>query len=244
MLFTRKQTDMPDADSALPGRETEMPVPARHEVLGTPLKGPFPSGVETLVVGMGCFWGAERIFWQADGVYTTAVGYAGGLTPNPTYEEVCSGRTGHTEAVLVAFDTAKTTLRGDAEAVLGGSRPHAGHAPGQRRRQPVPLGDLLARRAAAQGRGSLAGGLPADAQPGGPRRDHHGDRRGGPFYYAEEYHQQYLAKNPGGYCGLGGTGVSCPIGLASQSYNGATPPKRGRCPSSPTYGASAGNGAP
>src|SRR6202163_1624613 len=111
MLFTRKQTSMVDADSALPGRETEIPVPAKHEVLGTPLKGPFPDGVQTAIFGMGCFWGAERIFWEAEGVYTTAVGYAGGLTPNPTYEEVCSTRTGHAEAVLVAFDTALTSYQ-------------------------------------------------------------------------------------------------------------------------------------
>src|ERR1700733_11999434 len=111
MLFTRKQAGMVDADSALPGRQTEIPVPARHEVLGTPLKGPFPEGVETAVFGMGCFWGAERIFWEAPGVYTTAVGYAGGTTPNPTYEEVCSGRTGHSEVVLVAFDQTKTSYQ-------------------------------------------------------------------------------------------------------------------------------------
>src|SRR5882762_9245996 len=111
MLFKRKQTSMVNAESALAGRAAEMPVPATHEVLGTPLKGPFPSGVQTAIFGMGCFWGAEQIFWQAEGVYTTAVGYAGGLTPNPTYEEVCSGRTGHTEAVLIAFDTAATNYQ-------------------------------------------------------------------------------------------------------------------------------------
>src|SRR6478752_5452195 len=109
MLFTRKQANMVDAASALPGRETEIAVPAKHEVLGTPLKGPFPDGVETAIFGMGCFWGAEQIFWEAQGVYTTAVGYAGGITPNPTYEEVCSGRTGHDEVVLVVFDPARTT---------------------------------------------------------------------------------------------------------------------------------------
>src|SRR5271163_406745 len=109
MLFSRKQSQMVDAESALPGRGVEVPVPASHEVLGTPLKGPFPDGVDTAIFGMGCFWGAERIFWEAHGVYTTAVGYAGGATPNPTYEEVCSGRTGHAEVVLVAFDTAKTS---------------------------------------------------------------------------------------------------------------------------------------
>src|SRR5450759_5316209 len=111
MLFTRKRSNMIDAESALPGRQTEIPLPARHEVLGTPLKGPFPEGIETAVFGMGCFWGAERLFWEAEGVYTTAVGYAGGFTANPTYQEVCSGRTGHAEVVLVAFDTATTSFQ-------------------------------------------------------------------------------------------------------------------------------------
>lgn len=216
MLFTRKQTGMVDADSALPGRETEMPVPARHEVLGTPLKGPFPSGVETLIVGMGCFWGAERIFWQADGVYTTAVGYAGGLTPNPTYEEVCSGRTGHTEAVLVAFDTASTGLGEMLKLFWEGHDPtqgmRQGNDVGSQYRSAILWHDEAQRKAAEASRTAYQQMLD---QAG------HGEitteiTEAGPFYYAEEYHQQYLAKNPGGYCGLGGTGVSCPIGLISQ----------------------------
>ena len=167
---------------------------------------------------MGCFWGAERLFWQAPGVYTTAVGYAGGYTPNPTYEEVCSGRTGHAEVVLVAFDTAATTFEEMLQPLLGGPRPHSGDAPGQRRRHPVPLGDPLGERGPAPAGRSVARGLPAGARRGRPRGDHHRTSRGPPahpFYYAEAYHQQYLAKNPGGYCGLGGTGVGCPVGLAT-----------------------------
>ena len=132
-------------EDALPGRETPLRVPDRHAVLGTPLQPPFPEGLEQLVVGMGCFWGAERVFWQADGVYTTAVGYAGGYTPNPTYEEVCSGRTGHTEAVLVVFDPAVLLARRSPPPVLGEPRPDAGAAPGERRRHAVPLGRLLRR---------------------------------------------------------------------------------------------------
>ena len=171
--------------------------------------------MEQLVVGMGCFWGAERVFWQADGVYTTAVGYAGGYTPNPTYEEVCSGRTGHTEAVLVVFDPADDLARERPPPLLGGPRPDAGHAPGQRRRHAVPLGDLL-RRATAQRDAAEAS---RDDVPGGARdapataRSRRRSPTAGPFYYAEDYHQQYLAKNPNGYCGLGGTGVACPVGL-------------------------------
>ncbi len=220
-FFSRPDPTMVDVASALPGRERTMDVPALHEVLKTPLKPPFPEGFEQAVFGMGCFWGEERVFWEAPGVYTTAVGYAGGFTPNPTYEEVCSGRTGHTEAVLVVFDPAVDELRGTAEAVLGGPRSDSGHAPGQRRRQPVPLGDLLAQRGPAGFSRSLARRLPEVLTAAGhgaitteiaPLDSH-------PFYYAEDYHQQYLAKNPGGYCGVGGTGVSCPVGLTNSSPN-------------------------
>jgi peptide-methionine (S)-S-oxide reductase len=188
-------------------------VPDRHEVLGTPLKGPFPEGVETAIFGMGCFWGAERVFWQAPGVYTTAVGYAGGLTPNPTYEEVCSARTGHFEAVLVAYDTAAT----DFDEML--KLFWEGHDPTQGMRQGNDIGTQYrsailwkdqAQRAAAEASCAAYQETLTEAAHGEITTE---IAPAGPFYYAEDYHQQYLAKNPGGYCGLGGTGVACPVGL-------------------------------
>jgi peptide-methionine (S)-S-oxide reductase len=217
-LFGRDKAAMVEPSAALPGRPQAMSVPARHEVLGTPLEGPFPDGVQTAIFGMGCFWGAERIFWEADGVYTTAVGYAGGITPNPTYEEVCSGRTGHAEAVLVAFDTAATSYQEMLRLFWEGHDPtqgmRQGNDVGTQYRSLLMWSDeeqLLAAEASrsayqqmlsAAGHGTISTELaPADQQH--------------PFYYAEAYHQQYLAKNPGGYCGLGGTGVACPVGLAS-----------------------------
>ena len=178
MLFTRKQSEMVDADSALPGRQTEIPVPARHEVLGTPLKGPFPEGVETAVFGMGCFWGAERIFWEAPGVYTTAVGYAGGFTPNPTYEEVCSGRTGHTEAVLVVFNLEQASFEDLLKLFW------EGHDPTQGMRQGNDAGTQYrsalywhgeAQRAAAE---ASRESYQARSERAGLRRDHDRDRRG------------------------------------------------------------------
>ena len=218
-LFGRDKSAMVEPDSALPGRAEEMRVPDRHEVLGTPLQGPFPDGVQTAIFGMGCFWGAERIFWEADGVYTTAVGYAGGITPNPTYEEVCSGRTGHAEVSARRLRRRQDQLPGDAEAVLGGTRPDPGHAPGQRRRHPVPLADPLVRRRAARRRGGVAWSayqqMLSAAGHGTITTELAQATALHPFYYAEAYHQQYLAKNPGGYCGLGGTGVACPVGIAS-----------------------------
>ncbi|HWW90908.1 MAG TPA: peptide-methionine (S)-S-oxide reductase MsrA [Solirubrobacteraceae bacterium] len=212
-LFGRDKTAMVEPDAALPGRSTEMRVPDRHEVLGTPLRGPFPEGVETAIFGMGCFWGAERIFWQTPGVYTTAVGYAGGVTPNPTYEEVCSGRTGHTEAVLVAYDTAATSYEEMLKLFWEGHDPtqgmRQGNDVGTQYRSAILWSDDAQRVAAEASRDAYQETLSAAG---------YGEittelAQAGPFYYAEDYHQQYLAKNPGGYCGLGGTGVACPVGV-------------------------------
>jgi peptide-methionine (S)-S-oxide reductase len=217
MLFTRAKLRLPEPGEALPGREATMPVPSRHEVLGTPLEPPFPDGMQTLVVGMGCFWGAERVFWQAPGVYTTAVGYAGGLTPNPTYEEVCSGRTGHTEAVLVVFDPAKISLDEVLRLFWENHDPtqgmRQGNDVGTQYRSAIYVDSPEQREAAERSRDAFAQNL---------RTAGYGEitteiADAGPFYYAEDYHQQYLAKNPNGYCGLGGTGVSCPVGLGTQS---------------------------
>jgi peptide-methionine (S)-S-oxide reductase len=216
MMFKDK-TKMVAPESALPGRDRGVALPARHEVLGTPLAGPFPDGVQTAIFGMGGFWGAERLFWEAPGVYTTAVGYAGGTTPNPTYEEVCSARTGHTEAVLVAFDTAKTSYEDMLKLFWEGHDPtqgmRQGNDVGTQYRSAIYWLDDTQRAAAEASRDAYAAQLKASG---------YGDisteiAKAGPFYYAEDYHQQYLAKNPGGYCGLGGTGVSCPIGLPTQA---------------------------
>ena len=213
MFFTRHKSQLIEPGETLAGRDTPLPVPERHHVLGTPLEPPLREGLETAVFGMGCFWGAERIFWQAPGVVTTAVGYAGGHTPNPTYEEVCSGSTGHTEVVLVVYRPAEISY----EDLL--ARFWEGHDPTQGMRQGNDVGTQYRSAiytttpeqaaTAAASREMYAGEL-AKAGYGevtteiAPLRD---------FYYAEDYHQQYLAKNPNGYCGLGGTGVSCPIGL-------------------------------
>jgi peptide-methionine (S)-S-oxide reductase len=220
-LFGRSKSTMIEPAEALPGRAQQMRVPERHEVLGTPLRGPFPDGVHTAVFGMGCFWGAERIFWEADGVYTTAVGYAGGITPNPTYEEVCSGRTGHSEVVLVAFDTAKTSYPDVLRQFW------EGHDPTQGMRQGNDVGTQYRSLIMWQGedqRAAVVASLDAyqqtlNAVGYGPITTELAElaelAERHPFYYAEAYHQQYLAKNPGGYCGLGGTGVACPVGIAS-----------------------------
>jgi peptide-methionine (S)-S-oxide reductase len=217
-IFGRDKAAMVEPAAALPGREQEMAVPDRHEVLGTPLKGPFPDGVQTAVFGMGCFWGAERIFWEAPGVYTTAVGYAGGLTPNPTYEEVCSGRTGHSEVVLVAFEEAKTSYQEMLRLFW------EGHDPTQGMRQGNDVGtqyrslivcDGAAQLAAAEASMSTYQQMLSAAGHGTITTEVVELDPQHPIYYAEAYHQQYLAKNPGGYCGLGGTGVSCPVGIAT-----------------------------
>ncbi len=209
----RHKSEMITADSALAGRGEAMPVPAKHFVLDAPLTGPWPAGFQTAVFGLGCFWGAERIFWQTEGVYSTAVGYAGGFTPNATYEEACSGRTGHAEVVLVVFDPAKVSYEQLLKVFW------EGHDPTQGMRQGNDMGTqyrsaayttnaaqataVAASRAMYQERLTAAGlgDITTDVKPLGD------------FYYAEGYHQQYLAKNPNGYCGIGGTGVSCPIGL-------------------------------
>ena len=213
MLFSSRKTQMIDPERALPGRDAPMPLPDRHEVLGTPLTPPFPEGYERAVFGMGCFWGAERVFWQAEGVYTTAVGYAGGVTPNPTYEEVCSGRTGHTEAVLVVFDPAKTSYEEMLRLFWENHDPtqgmRQGNDVGTQYRSAVYWTSEAQRDAALASRETYQERLRASG---------YGDitteiAQAGPFYYAEGYHQQYLAKNPNGYCGLGGTGVSCPVGI-------------------------------
>ncbi|MGB2710700.1 MAG: peptide-methionine (S)-S-oxide reductase MsrA [Conexibacter sp.] len=215
MRFLTRKSDMVDEARALPGREQPIAVPARHEVLGTSLQPPFPDGLQTAVFGLGCFWGAERIFWQAPGVFTTAVGYAGGFTPNPTYEEVCSAQTGHTEAVLVVFDPAQTSY----EALL--KLFWEGHDPTQGMRQGNDAGtqyrSAIYWTSEAQRDAALAS---REAYQEMLRSSGYGEittelAQAGPFYYAEDYHQQYLAKNPFGYCGLGGTGVSCPVGLSA-----------------------------
>ena len=215
MFLLGRKTAMVSPEDALPGRPNPITVPSRHAVLGTPLTPPFPEGMETLVVGMGCFWGAERVFWQADGVYATAVGYAGGFTPNPTYEETCSGRTGHTEAVLVVFDP--QVISRDRVLALFWEN----HDPTQVMRQGNDVGTQYRsaiywtgeeQRAAAEAtRDAFAERLRAAGY--GPVATEVAEA--GPFYYAEDYHQQYLAKNPNGYCGLGGTGVSCPVGVSA-----------------------------
>ena len=204
---------MPSRGEALPGRDTAMAVPENHFVNGNPLQGPFPENMERAVFGLGCFWGAERRFWETEGVYLTAAGYAGGVTPNPTYEEVCSGNTGHTEVVLVVYDPAFVSYPQLLKVFW------ESHDPTQGMRQGNDIGtqyrsavytvddgqqsaarqsqDLYQAELTAAGHGSITTEiLPLDT-----------------FYYAEDYHQQYLAKNPGGYCGIGGTGISCPVGL-------------------------------
>ena len=218
MLFlSRHKTHMPTPEEALPGREATMPVPAQHFVTGRPLKGPFPEGIEQIVLGLGCFWGAERIFWELPGVYTTAVGYAGGHTPNPTYDEVCSGRTGHTEVVLVAYDPAQASLEDVLKTFWEGHDPtqgmRQGNDVGTQYRSAIYTTTDAQRAAAEASRDRYAAALKASG---------HGEitteiAAAGPFFYAEDYHQQYLAKNPNGYCGIGGTGVSCPVGLGASA---------------------------
>ena len=213
MFLFSKPSTMVTADEALPGRDETMPVPAAHEVLGNPIAPPFPEGLEQAIVGLGCFWGAERIFWLAPGVYTTAVGYAGGFTANPTYEEVCSGGTGHTEAVLVVFDPQQTSYDEILRLFWENHDPtqgmRQGNDQGTQYRSAIYTLDEAQRAAADASRERFQGEL-AKAGYGEITTE---IAEAGPFYYAEPYHQQYLAKNPNGYSGLGGTGVACPVGL-------------------------------
>ncbi len=215
-FLTRHKTAMPAADEALPGRDTPIVSPGEHFVLGTPIGPPFPQDTEQAVFGMGCFWGAEKAFWQLPGVYTTAAGYAGGFTPNPTYEEVCSGRTGQNEVVLCVFRPAEISYEDVLRTFW------EGHDPTQGMRQGNDMGTQYRSGIYAYGEAQL--------QAAQASRDRYAEALAaagrdaeitteivpaGEFFYAEDYHQQYLAKNPGGYCGLGGTGVSCPVGTGT-----------------------------
>ena len=216
MFFTREQTIV-GPDEALPGRESPaFSIPARHAVLGTPLQPPFPDGIETAVFALGCFWGAERIFWETPGVYTTAVGYAGGHTPNPTYDEACSGRTGHAEAVLVAFDPERISYASLVKIFFEGHDPtqgmRQGNDHGTHYRSGIYWADEAQREAAQSARDMYNEAL----APAGHSPITTEIAPAGPFYYAEANHQQYLHKVPSGYCGIGGTGVACPMPAASE----------------------------
>ena len=197
----------------LPGRDTAIVTPGEHFVLGTPIGPPFPAGTERAIFGMGCFWGAEKVFWPLPGVYTTAVGYAGGITPNPTYEEVCSGRTGQNEAVLVVFRPDEISYEQILKAFWENHDPtqgmRQGNDVGTQYRSAIYTASDAQREAATASAVSYAEALSAAGHSSGITTE---IEPAGDFYYAEDYHQQYLAKNPAGYCGLGGTGVSCPVG--------------------------------
>lgn len=213
-IFGMGNPVMVTEQDALPGRTETIRVPAAHEVLGTPLLPPFPEGLEQIVVGMGCFWGAERMFWTQPGVWTTAVGYAGGFTRNPLYEEVCTGRTGHTEVVLAVFDPTVTSYGEMLRVFWEGHDPtqgfRQGNDVGTQYRSGIYWVDDRQRRLAEESAGMFQEALDS----AGAGRITTEIAEAGPFFYAEGYHQQYLAKNPNGYCGLGGTGVSCPAGIA------------------------------
>lgn len=215
MLFSGKPLRLPSAAEALPGRHTSMPVPQAHFVNGHPLSPPFPEGTERAIFGLGCFWGAERLFWQRPGVVTTAVGYAGGHTPNPTYEEVCTGRTGHNEVVLVVFDPSLIAYEDLLRTFWEGHDPtqgmRQGNDVGTQYRSGIYVFDESQRAAAEASRAAYQTRL----TEAGLGRITTEIVSAPPFYYAEEYHQQYLSKVPNGYCGLGGTGVACPVGLTA-----------------------------
>jgi peptide-methionine (S)-S-oxide reductase len=213
MLFSNRKLKIPTPEQALPGRAEKMPVPGAHFVSGAPLEPPFPEGTELALFGMGCFWGAERLFWKTPGVVSTSVGYAGGHTPNATYQEVCSGRTGHAEVVRVVFDPARITYEELLRLFWEGHDPTQGmrqgndvgtqyrsaiYTHGEEQRAQAEASAVVYQQALTQaGRGEITTEI----------------REAPDYFYAEEYHQQYLAKNPGGYCGLGGTGVACPAGV-------------------------------
>ena len=213
MLFDKNKLRLPDSEDALEGRKTPMAVPNRHFVSGREILPPFPAGLERAVFGMGCFWGAEKAFWSLPGVYSTAVGYSGGLTPNPTYKEVCTGRTGHAEAVLVVFDPAQVSFEKLLKVFFEKHDPtqgmRQGNDVGTQYRSAIYTDSEAQDRAAAAVRDAYQEALLA----AGSDRITTEIRPAGLFYYAEEDHQQYLAKNPGGYCGLGGIRVACPVGL-------------------------------
>lgn len=216
MLF-RKPAEMPTAQTALPGRSQPIPTAKTHFVNGQPLQGPYPEGSETAIFAMGCFWGVERLFWQIPGVHVTAVGYVNGFTPNPTYEEVCSGRTGHTEAVLVVYDPKAVTYEQLLKVFWEGHDPTQGMRQGgdigTQYRSGIYVANEAQATAAAASKGVYQQALSAKGL--GPITSEIVET--GPFYFAEDYHQQYLAKNPGGYCGIGGTGVTCPIGTGVEA---------------------------
>ena len=211
ILDLLKKQDLPTADSALPGRAESMPVPETHFVNGNPLCGPFPGHLQQAMFGMGCFWGVERKFWELPGVFTTAAGYAAGITPNPTYREVCSGMTGHNEVVLVVFDPSGVSYEDLLRVFWEGHDPTQGMRQGNDRgtqyRSGIYTFDEQQAEQAEVSRGAFQEAL-TTAGYGAITTE---IRPAPPFYYAEDYHQQYLAKNPGGYCGLGGTGVTCPM---------------------------------
>ncbi len=215
MFGLGKKTEMIDAAQSLPGREMAMPVPEKHYVLGSQMVAPWPQGMEVIIVGMGCFWGAERKFWNAEGVYSTQVGYAGGFTPNPGYEEVCSGQTGHNEVVQVVFDPSQISLEGILQVFWENHDPtqgmRQGNDVGTQYRSGVYCTSAAQKQAVEASRDRFQTGLTKAGF--GAITSEIIDAPA--FYYAEDYHQQYLGKNPNGYCGMGGTGVACPIGISS-----------------------------
>ena len=217
MFFTRQKTRLVEASSALPGRPEPLPMAERHFVNGNPLKRPYPAGLETAIFAMGCYWGAERKFWTVPGVWVTAVGNAGGFTPNPTYEEVCSGLTGHTESVLVVYDPAKVSYETLLKVFFESHDPtqfmRQGNDAGTQYRSAIYWTSPAQRDAVQAAKSAYEEALKAKGYGAIVTEI----AEAGPFYFAEAYHQQYLAKNPAGYCGLGGTGVSCPIGVGVQA---------------------------